>query len=98
MPRGRCRKRERLEEEDEGYREGFYYPWDQEKLAVAEPLDRVSLNNVQMRFITVVSLQPKLATAHSKLVTHTLGLANRVFGGAPAAREPEQIGLALPDS
>ena len=48
--------RERPEEDDEGHRQGLYYPWDKYSLGVADPLDRVSLNNLQMRFIVVVNV------------------------------------------
>ena len=44
----------RPEEDDEGHLQGLYYPWDQNILGVADPLDRVSLTDLQMRFITVV--------------------------------------------
>ena len=37
----------RPEEDDEGHRQGLYYPWDQDSLGVADPLDRVSLTDLQ---------------------------------------------------
>lgn len=55
---------------------------------MAEPLDRANLNNLQMRFITVISLQPRLATTHAKLVTHTFGLVNRSLGAHRPRRSP----------
>ena len=70
----------RPEEDNEGHRQGLYYTWDQDSLGVADPLDRVSLTALQMRFITVVKAQPNLVTTHAKLTTHSLGLVNHALG------------------
>lgn len=53
------------EEDDEGYREGLYYPRNQDSFArgtTVEPLGRVSLNDLQMRSTTVAKMQLKLET------------------------------------
>lgn len=47
---------------------------------MAVPLDRASLNDLQVRFITFVNVQPKPATSHAKLITHSLGLGNHALG------------------
>ena len=39
---------------------------------------QVSLNDLQMRFITVVVVQPELATTHANLTTQSFGLGNHV--------------------
>ena len=49
--------------------DGLCYPWDQNTLGIAGPRDDVLLENLQQRFVTVVKVQPKLATAHAKLIT-----------------------------
>ena len=41
-----------------------------------------------MRFITVVKLKSNLATAHAKLITHSLGLVNRAFGAHRPSESP----------
>ena len=41
---------------------------------------RVSLTDIQMRFITVTKVKPNLATTHAKLITHSLGLVNHALG------------------
>ena len=38
------------------------------------------MNELQMRFITVVKVQPKLATANAKLIIYSLGLINQALG------------------
>ena len=65
---------------EEGHRDGLYYPWDQNTLGIAGPLDDVPLEDLQQRFVTVVIVQPRLATAHAKLITHVLGLLNHASG------------------
>ena len=77
----------RPEEDDEGHRHGLYYPRDQHSLRVAEPLDRVSLNDLQMRFIAVVKV-PKLVTTHAKLITHSFGLVNHALGANRPSGSP----------
>lgn len=72
--------RGRPDDEDEGQRQGLYYPWDQDSLGVAGPLDNVSLQDLQQRFITVVRVKPELATPHAKLITHSFGLVNHALG------------------
>ena len=44
------------DEDDEGHRQWLYYPWDQGSLGEAKPLDRVPLNDLQMRLINVCLL------------------------------------------
>ena len=68
---------------DEGHHQGLYYRWDQDGLGVVDPLDRVSLADLHMRFITVVKVKPNLATTHAKLITHSLGLVNHALGAHP---------------
>ena len=53
-------------------REELWYLWDKDSLGIAGPLDNVSLEQLQQRFIAVVRAQPGLATAHAKLLTHVL--------------------------
>ena len=38
--------RGRPEQDDEGHRQGLYFPWDQDSLGVANLLDSVSLNDL----------------------------------------------------
>ena len=62
-------------------------------MEVADPLDKVSLTDLQMWIITVVKLQPKLATSHTKLITLSLGLVNHALGahrpsGSPKTHPP----------
>ena len=70
----------RTEEDDEGHRQGLYYLCDQDSLGVTDPTDRVSLNDLQTRFTTVVVIQPELATSHAELITHSLGLVHHALG------------------
>ena len=70
-------------------REEVCYPWDQNSLGIAGPLDDVSLEQLQQRFITVVKVQPGLATAHAKLLTHMLGLLNHALGAHRPNRQSE---------
>ena len=42
----------RPEKDDERHRQELFYPSDQDSLGVADPLDRVTLTDLQMRFIT----------------------------------------------
>ena len=72
--------RGRPEEDDEGHRQGLYCPWDQDSLGVADSLDRVSLNDLQMRFIAAVKVQLKLATTHAKLITHSPVSSTTLWG------------------
>ena len=60
---------------EDGRLHGLCYPWDQDTLGIAGPLDEVPLDDLQQRFITVVKVQPGLVTAHAKLFTHVLGLS-----------------------
>ena len=41
-----------------------------------------------MRFITVVKVQPNLATTHAKLITHSLGLANHALEAQRPSESP----------
>ena len=47
---------------------------------MADPLSKASLNDLQVRFITIVNVQPKLATNHAKLITHSPGLVKHALG------------------
>ena len=38
------------------------------------------MNNLQLRFITVVEVQPNLATTHAEPITHSFGLVNHGLG------------------
>ena len=78
----------RPEDDDEGHRQGLYYPWDQDSLGVADPLDRVSCTDLQMRFITVVKVKPNLATTHARLITQSLGLVNHALGAHRPSGSP----------
>ena len=49
-------------------------------MGVANPLDIISLNDLQMQFIAVVKVQPQLATIHAKLITHFFGFVNHALG------------------
>ena len=60
--------------------DGLCYSWDQNTLGIAGPLDDVPLEDLQQRFVTVVKVQPRLATAHAKLITRVLGLLNHALG------------------
>ena len=64
---------------EEERRDGLCYPRDQNTLGIAGPLDDVPLEDLQQRFVTVVKVQPRLATAHAKLITHVLGLLNHAL-------------------
>lgn len=55
---------------------------------MADPLDRVSVNDLQMRFIKVVKMQPKLATSYAKLMAHSLGLVKHALGMHRSIRSP----------
>ena len=61
-------------------RDGLCYSWDQNTLGIAGSLDDVPLEDLQQRFVTVVKVQPRLATAHAKLITHVLGLLDHALG------------------
>ncbi|CAN0558302.1 unnamed protein product, partial [Laminaria digitata] len=45
--------------------------------------------DLEQRFITVVKVQPRLATAHAKLFTHVLGLLNHALGEHRQERQSE---------
>ena len=47
------------------------------------------LLKLQQRFITVVKVQPGLATAHVKLLTHVLSLLNHALGAHRPSRHSE---------
>ena len=57
-------------------------------MGVADPLDRVSLTGLLMWFITVVKVKPNLATAHAKLITHSLRLVNHALGAHRPSESP----------
>ena len=70
---------------DDGVKErrnGLCYPWDQNTLGIAGPLD-------EQRFVTVVKVQPSQSTAHAKLITHVLGLLNHALGEHRQSTQPE---------
>ena len=68
--------RGRPEEDNKGHSQELYYPWDHDSLGVAEPLDGLSWNDLQIRVITVFKVQPKLASTHAKRIARSLGLVN----------------------
>ena len=68
---------------DEERRDGLCYPWDQNTLGIAGPLNDVPLEDFQQRFATVVKVQPRLATAHTKRITHVRGLINQLGRASP---------------
>ena len=70
----------KLDEGEEWRLQGLCYPWDEDTLGIAGPIDDVTLEDLEQRFITVVKFQPRLATAQAKLFTHVLGFLNHAFG------------------
>ena len=54
--------------------------WDQDTLKITGPLDDVLREDLKQRFVTVVKVQLRLATAHAKLIAHMLGLLNHTLG------------------
>ena len=78
----------RPEEDNEGHRQGLYYPWDQDNLGVAGPLDRVSCNDLQMLSITAVEVQSKLETTHAKRITQSFGHVNHSLGAHRPSGSP----------
>lgn len=78
------------EEDNEGHRQGFCYPYDQDALGVGGPLDRMLFNDFQMGFITAVNVRPKLATTYAHR-----SVCQARFAGAPPEREPEHAELCL---
>ena len=64
---------------EDGRLHGLCYPWYQDTLGIAGPLD-VPLEDLEQRFTTVVKVQPRLVTAHAKRFTHVLGLLNHALG------------------
>jgi len=79
----------RPDDREDGRRDGLLYPWDQNTLGIAGPLDDVPLEDLQQRFVTVVKVQSRLATAHAKLITHVLGLLNHALGEHRPHRQSE---------
>ena len=59
----------RLDDGEEERRDDLCYPWDQNTLGIAGPLDDVPLEDLQQRFVTVANVQPRLATAHAKFIS-----------------------------
>ena len=49
-------------------------------LGMAGLFDDIPLDGLQQRFVAGVKVQPKLTTAHAKLMTHVLGLLNHALG------------------
>ena len=76
---------------EEGCRDGLRYPWDQNTLGIAGPLDAVPLEDLQQGFVTVFKVQPRLATAHAKLIIHVLSLLNYALGTNSIANPHNQI-------
>ena len=74
---------------EEGRLHELCYPWDQDTLGIAGPLDDVPLEDFELRFTTVVKVQPRLATPHAKLSTHVVGLLNHALGEHRLSRELE---------
>ena len=77
------------DEGEEGRLHGICYPWDRDTLRTAGPIDDVSLEDLEQCFITVVKVQPRLATAHAMLFTHVLGLLNHALGEHRQYRQSE---------
>ena len=72
-----------------GWLHGLCYPWDQDTLGIAGPIDNVPLEDLEQRFTTVVKVQPRLATAHAKLFTHVLSLLIHALGEHRKRRQSE---------
>ena len=70
----------RPDDGEEGRRDGLCYPWEQNTLGIAGPLCDAPLEDLQQRFVTAVKVQPRLATAHAKLITRVPGLLNHTLG------------------
>ena len=79
----------RPDEGEEGRLHGLCYPWDQDTLGIAGPIDDVSLEDIEQRVITVVKVQLRLANAHAKLFTHVLDLFNHALGEHRQDRQSE---------
>ena len=79
----------RPDEGEEGRLHGLCYPWNQDTLGTAGPIDDVSLENLEQRYITVIKVQPMLVTAHAKLFTYVLGLLNHALGEHRQDRQSE---------
>ena len=58
-------------------------------MGIAGPLANVALEDLKQRFVTVVEVQPRLDTAHTKLFTHALGLLNHALVDNQQNRSPE---------
>ena len=76
-------------DDEEGRLHGLCYPWDQDTLGIAGPIDNVPLEDLEQRFTTVVKVQPRLATAHAKLFTHVLSLLIHALGEHRKRRQSE---------
>ena len=79
---------ERPDDGEEERQDGLCYPWDQNTLGIAGPLDDIPLEDLQQVFVTVVKVQPRLVTANAKTITHLLGLLNHALG---AHRQSTQL-------
>ena len=75
--------------------EELCYPWDQKSLGISGPLDDVSLQQLQQRFITVGKVQPGLAAAHAKIPTHMLRLQNHALRSHRPNRHSKTPSLLL---
>lgn len=66
-------------------------------LATAGPLGDVPLEDLERPFITVVQVQPRLATAHAKLFAQVLGLLDHalVFSRGVLEEASSSEGLIL---
>ena len=77
------------DDDEDGRLRGLCYPWEQDTLRIAGPLDDVPVENLEQPFATVVRVQPRLATAHAKLFTHVLGLLSHTLGEHRPNRQSE---------
>lgn len=71
------------------------YPWDQNSLGTTGPLDGVSLEHLQRRFIAIVKVEPGLAAANTKHLTRVLGLLNHALEAHPPNRHSEATSSLL---
>ena len=54
---------------EDGRRHELWYPWDQDTLWIAGPLDDVPLKDLEQCFTAVVKVEPRFVTATAKLLS-----------------------------
>ena len=64
-------------------------------MGIAGPLDDVFLKDLEQGFITVVKVQPRLASAHTNLFTHMLDLLTQALGQHRQKRKSEMSNSLL---